>query len=313
MAQPRNIRNYTSILRSNGFLLRNRRFFGMQVINLSGSDIPADSLVTLSGFDLTSKLVKVVLANAGTQNLASEVYVALQKITNTKKGNIFRGGLSAATLNTSGVTNVGDPVFLDVVSGGFTATAPTATNARVVLVGYTTVKSATVGQIAWDVQDAQKFGSNDITGSSPDGNTLVLTGTISSANITGVGAGQLGHANGVVLVPPGGATIINELVYAIVENDFLTAAYTGGGATGIKLGGGGVAVSNTATAAVIITNAADVSVEFVPPGAAITVANVYTLNNSLNLVSAAAPTQPGTAAGVIKWKIGFRAITSQLD
>ncbi len=173
--------------------------------------------------------------------------------------------------------------------------------------------SATVGQIAWDIQDAQKFGSNDIQ-SGVDATVLTSSGTISSANITGTSAGQLGHANGVILVAAGGATIINQLVYALIEMDFATAAYTGGGATAIKLGAGGVQLSNSVAAATFINAAADISVELDAPGTSTwTTANVYVLNNTLNLVSSAAPTQPGTAAGVIKWKIGYRALVSQLD
>ena len=312
MPNPKNIRNFESVLRAGGFGFKNgKRIFGVKVINKTGSDIAADSLVALSGFDVTSKKMKIVLADADSANLATDVFVALNKITNGKEGNVYKGGLSNSNLNTNGVTTVGDPVYLDVAAGAFTATAPTASNARTVLVGYVTVKSATVGQIQWDVQPFQRIGTNDFQNGT-DGTIQIATGTITSANITGTSAGQLGHANGVVLVAGGGAGTITQFVYALIENDFLTAAYTGGGVTGIKLAAGGAALSNTVAAAVFVQAAADISVELTPPPS-LTVASVYPLNTGLNLVSASAPTQPGTAAGVIKWKLGYRVINSQLD
>lgn len=311
MAATPQVRRFGTQVQSPGFWLKTRREYGIRVINKTGSSIAANKLVAISGYDVTSKHMKIVLADADAANLATDVYVTRAAVADGAKCSVFKGFQSPATLDTSGVATVGDPVYLDTTAGGFTATAPSTGNSMVVLVGYTTVKSSTVGQIHWDIQPPQKFGSGQIQ-SGVDATILTATGSISAANITGTSAGQLGHANGVVLLAGGGATVINQLVYAIIENDFLTAAYTGGGATGIKLNGGGVAVSNTVAAAVFVQAAADISVELTPPPS-LTVASVYPLNNGLNLVSASAPTNPGTAAGVIKWKIGYRAITTQLD
>lgn len=162
MPNPKNIRNYESLLRAGGFAFKDgKRRFGVKVINKTGADIAADALVAISGFDVTTKLMKIVLADADAANLGTEVFVALGKITNGAKGNVYKGGLSAANLNTNGVTTVGDAVYLDITAGGFTATAPTGGLARVLIVGYTTVKSATVGQVIWDVQAPQKLGAND--------------------------------------------------------------------------------------------------------------------------------------------------------
>lgn len=306
MAQTKNIRSFSSVLRAGGFLFRGRRQMGQVVINKTGSDIAADSLVAISGFDVTTKLVKVVLADADSANLATDVYVTLGKITNGKAGNVYKGGLSAANLNTNGVTTVGDPVYLNTTAGGFTATAPTSNPSVVVLVGYTTVKSTSVGQIAWDIQPASKFGSGSIQ-SGVDASILTATGTITSANITGAAAGQLGHAQGVVLVAAGGVGVYNQLVYAVWESLFLTAAYTDGGNLSVNNGAGGTAITGVAANTVWCTNAATAYGELDP----LTAANrVVVLNNPLNLVSTVAPTQPGTAAGTLKWIIGYRAITA---
>jgi hypothetical protein len=162
MAQPKNVRNFTSILRAGGLLHRGRRMNGTAVINKTGSDIAIDKLVAISGYDVTSKLPKVVLADADSAGLAVDVFVTLQTLTNGKSGNVFKGGTSTANLNTNGVTSVGDPVYLDVTAGAFTATLPTANNSVVQIVGYTMVKSATVGQIAWDIGPVSKISDQSL-------------------------------------------------------------------------------------------------------------------------------------------------------
>lgn len=156
MAQPKNVRNFTSILRAGGILHRGRRMNGTAVINKTGSDIAIDKLVTISGYDVTSKLPKVVLADADSAGLATDVFVTLQALTNGKSGNVFKGGTSTANLNTNFGT-VGDAVYLDTTAGAFTGTLPTANNSVVQIVGYTMVKSATVGQIAWDIGPISKI------------------------------------------------------------------------------------------------------------------------------------------------------------
>lgn len=299
------VRIFKSHLKATTFIQDYGGAAGRRVINKTGSDIAADKLVALSGYDVTSKHPKIVLADADSVGLATDVFVTAKAITNGNKGMVFKGATSAATLNTNFGT-VGDPVYLDTTAGAFTGTAPVAGNARQLIVGYTMVKSATIGQIRWDIKPPSLIGSLDMQ-AGLDGQIMqVVAGTITSANITGTSAGQLGHANGVILVPAGGAAIINQLVYAIITSTFAVAAYTGGGNTSINIGAGGAALTGVAANTVIITNAATATIEFVPLAAT---KNVYTLNNPLNLVTASAPTQPGTAAGTISYKVGYRAIT----
>lgn len=164
MANPKNIRNFESVLRAGGFLTRSAgRLIGMKVINKTGSAIAADKLVAISGYDVTSKLPKIVLADADAADLATDVFVALSSISNGAYGNVYKGGTSAATLNTNFGT-VGDAVYLSATAGAFTGTAPTDPAARVQVVGYTMVKSASVGQIKWDIKPVSKLSSNDFNG-----------------------------------------------------------------------------------------------------------------------------------------------------
>jgi len=156
-------RNFWHILRADGFVFRGRRKFGILVINKTGVAIATDKLVAISGYDTTSKLPKIVLADADSANLATEIWVTNKSIADGKTATVFKGGMSAANLNTNSATAAGDPVYLSTTAGGFAHTAPADPAARQVIVGYVQVKSATVGQIAWDIQDPSRVSAQDLT------------------------------------------------------------------------------------------------------------------------------------------------------
>jgi hypothetical protein len=168
------------------------------------------------------------------------------------------------------------------------------------------INSGTLASPIWTQTSAASTG----TGPASAGTILTATGSISPANIIGTGAGQLGHANGVVLVPAAPALAINQLVSVVAAMDFATAAYTLGGNVSVNISGGGAALTGVVTQTVFIQAAADIVVEFVPLAAT---KNVYTTANGLALVSSAAPTNPGTAAGVINWVAAYRTISAILD
>lgn len=131
------------------------------------------------------------------------------------------------------------------------------------------------------------------------------TGSISAANIVGTGAGQFGHANGVVLQAAPGAGKALQLVSAAIYYDFDTAAYTAGGNITVNWGSGGAALTGLVSAANSVGAASDKAVQFYP----LSTAGVAIVSNaSLNLVTSAAFTQPGTAAGVINWELWYREL-----
>lgn len=131
------------------------------------------------------------------------------------------------------------------------------------------------------------------------------TGTIASADITGTAAGQLGHAQGVVLQAAPGANVALQLVAFGLYYDFATAAYTAGGNLTVNWGAGGAALTGLVSAANSVAAAADKAVMFFP----LSTAGVAIVSNaSLNLVSTVAFTQPGTAAGVINWELWYRVM-----
>lgn len=135
------------------------------------------------------------------------------------------------------------------------------------------------------------------------------TGTISSADITGTGAGQFGHANGYILLAGQGAHNVVELISGIFVYDFATAAYTAGGNVTINRSGGAGALTGLISAANSFGAAGDKIVQFLP----LTTAGInLTENEGLNLVTTAAFTQPGTAAGVIRYVLNYRVHATAL-
>lgn len=138
---------------------------------------------------------------------------------------------------------------------------------------------------------------------------LVAQGVISSANIVGTAAGQLGHANGFPMVPAYGADQVAQLVSAMLAMDFSVAAYTGGGNVTVNIGSGGAALTGLVANTNFIQVAADKVIFFVPLAATFL---TLVANKSINLVDTSAPTQPGTAAGVIRYRVVYRVFDAGL-
>lgn len=135
-----------------GFITKKHRGFGIRVINSTGSNIAADKLVAVSGYNTTSELPKIVLADADDPT-HTDVWVVKDAINNGATGYVYKGFMSAANLDTNSATAAGDPVYLSSTAGAFAHTPAT----RQQIVGYVLVKSATVGQIHWDVQESSNI------------------------------------------------------------------------------------------------------------------------------------------------------------
>lgn len=133
----------------------------------------------------------------------------------------------------------------------------------------------------------------------------VITTNISSAAITGTAAGQLGHALGVPLVPDPGPGMAVELVSCCLSSKFGVAAYTAGGNLTVNINGG-AAVTGVVSAANSLGAAADKVNTLIPLAAAGT---LQTATKGLNLVAAAAFTNPGTATGTLKCITTYRVYT----
>lgn len=182
MATQPNVRNFVGTVRADSFLYRQRRGAGLRVINKTGSTIAVNKVVAISGYDTTSKLPKIVLADADSAGLYQDIWVTKTSVSDGKQTNVYKGFMSTATLDTSGVTTVGDAVYLDTTAGGFTATAPTASNAVQQIVGYSQVKSSTVGQIAWDIAQASR--GSDLSGTNSSETKVLAASAAFTSNAT---------------------------------------------------------------------------------------------------------------------------------
>lgn len=130
-----------------------------------------------------------------------------------------------------------------------------------------------------------------------------FTGTISAADIVATGAGKFGHAQGYPMVAAPGTHNVVELESVILNYDFSVAAYTAGGNITANWSAGGAALTGLVSAANSVGAAADKSVVLVPLA---TVGIALVENGGINLVTSAAFTQPGTAAGVIRYVVNCR-------
>jgi hypothetical protein len=135
------------------------------------------------------------------------------------------------------------------------------------------------------------------------GNMLQISGSIISADVTSTVAGKFGHANGYPIVPAQQTNTIILFKSLILNYDFITAAYTAGGNITVNFSGGGIVISGLISAANSVGAATDKYAILYPLAATGLV--VASAGVGLNLVTSAAFTQPGTAAGVIKYVVNF--------
>lgn len=132
-----------------------------------------------------------------------------------------------------------------------------------------------------------------------------LNGTITAANIIATTAGAFGHANGVIMVPAPGVGFGIAVISCVMVTTFSVAAYTLGGNITVNNGAGGAAITGLVSAANSLGNAATKVNLFVP----LSTAGFFIVDNGpINLVSSAAFTNPGTAVGVVKWRITFMTV-----
>lgn len=128
---------------------------------------------------------------------------------------------------------------------------------------------------------------------------------LAPADIIDTAAGKLSHANGLIVVPAPATGYVNVFHRGIVSFTFLTAAYTGGGNTTFNIGGGGAALTGLIASTSLLTKGSSTIMEFVPLS---TVAFPVTKETSINLVSASAFTNPGTAAGTAKVYVWYSVV-----
>jgi hypothetical protein len=153
-----------------------------------------------------------------------------------------------------------------------------------------------------DTDQTTVLGAIDANGMVQTPNARLAIVTISAADLVSTAAGKFGHAAGYPLVADPGANKAVELVSAVMSYTYATAAYTAGGNITLNSNGGS-ALTGLVSAANSVGAAASNVTQFVPLA---TAGITLTANKGLNLVSSAAFTQPGTAAGTIRVLVSYR-------
>ena len=131
--------------------------------------------------------------------------------------------------------------------------------------------------------------------------------TLTATEIVGTSAGDVGHADGAILVAAPGTGYTLELVSAFLIYDYSTAAYTGGaddaviqvGVTGTQ-----VAVTGAITGASLLEASGDAILGLGSTATELT----YADNGAISLFGTAL-TQPGSAAGELRVHITYRKHT----
>ncbi len=134
----------------------------------------------------------------------------------------------------------------------------------------------------------------------------VLT-TLTATQIVGTSAGDIGHADGAILVAAPSSDYALEFVSAVLVFDYATAAYTGG-ADDAVIRVGTVAHTAALTDANYIKGAGD---KVYVVRALNTAELSLPVGSTINLAGTAF-TQPGTAAGVLRVYTTYRIITTGL-
>ena len=168
----------------------------------------------------------------------------------------------------------------------------------------TTASTYSIGCIVRNTADGKNYYNTGTVAlpvwtSAPANSDVVQSVTVSlvAADLIASTAGKLSHANGLIVVPVAPTGYVNILHRAIVSYTFSVAAFTGGGNTTFNQGGGGAALTGLIATTTLWQNGSNIIQEFLPLS---TVAFPVTKENSINLVTASAITNPGTAAGSAK-------------
>lgn len=126
-------------------------FRGLPIRNDTGSTITAGQMVYVSSWSETYKRFQVTLADANAAGRTRAQYIVRNQITDGQNGVGWKT-YRLQTVDTSAASAVGDPVYLSGTAGGWTLTAPSASNGVDQVVGRVAVDSASVGEIEFNLE-----------------------------------------------------------------------------------------------------------------------------------------------------------------
>lgn len=117
---------------------------GVKEVIASGA-IAAGDLVYINGIDPTTGLYKAAKADADAPTAPAN-FVAPAAISDTARGFVV-GELIVTSVDTSGASAAGDPVYLSTTAGGWAHSAPSGAATVVQLVGAVITKHASTGSV----------------------------------------------------------------------------------------------------------------------------------------------------------------------
>jgi hypothetical protein len=158
---------------------------GLPVRNATGGTLTKGTLVYVNGWHAASGAYSVAKSSALTYATPA-VWIVLADIADGANGTVGRH-LTLTGQNTNAGT-VGDAVYLNTTAGGYTLTNPPATGEFLQIVGRISVKSATVGQIEFDLESTVLLRVERLNGVFP---TIATTGTTESIGIVMPYAGTI--------------------------------------------------------------------------------------------------------------------------
>lgn len=197
--------------------------FRLLVRNGTGSSIAKGKLVYLSGYDATSRRLKVTLADAD-DPVKQAVAVTEHAIPDSTNSWVALEAIVGGQ-DTSGST-VGDPVYLSATAGAFTLTAPSGADQIVQKVGQVKSVSATTGQIHFSLPGViSKVGSAFLQSNSVTSAKLDVA-IVQYAEVSLTNAQILAiRATPIEMVAAPGAGKVLEFISASLFFDY-TGAYT---------------------------------------------------------------------------------------
>lgn len=287
---------------------------GLRVENAFAGTLTVGTLVYVVGVNTTStdinvlgipQVTKADADAAAPANVAK--YVVTEAIPQSGYGNVARA-FTQINVDTSTYTTVGDPVYLSTVAGTSvpldpSTALPLATGQRV---GYVKVKSATVGEIVYDLlsNGVTRVGTRSL----PPTGVLTVTGSITNAQMLAL------VATPVTLVPAPGAGLILEFISGALFFDY-TAAYGEPSAPDDLVvryeNGSGTITSQDVDATNFLTAAADAMAFVAPLAGAITTVRLKTAVDNKALVlhnTGAADYTGGNAGNVVRYNISYRVV-----
>jgi len=146
----------------------------LTVANKTGAELTKGTLVYISGYDATLDAPTVTKSDADDGTKKAQ-YVVTAAIANNATGTVDDKCVVTG-LNTNSYT-VGDQLYESGTAGAFTDTAPTAADDDRIKVGVVKVKSATVGEVYFDIGgyvDSERYLNSVTAGTAAASQAVVL-------------------------------------------------------------------------------------------------------------------------------------------